>query len=189
MKIARIFYISLFGALVTSCSLNEDAAGGRNNNNEEVIVGFDGSFEIVDRVGRPSINTALVNGDRKETFNTTITSELQANFSSEIETEIMRLSPEFNTPTDTNILGQTAAELAELLANDVLNVSLNGPTTFFDGTNILTGRTLEDDVMDTELLLIFGGSDGEQNPNLTTDFVNNNDRGFLRSFPYLPTAW
>lgn len=188
MKISHILFIASFSLVTVSCSLNEDAAGA-GNNNDEVVVGFEGSFGIVDRIGRPAINTAVINGDRKEAFNTSITSTLEAQFSDEIEAEIMRISPEFNTPTDTNALGLTANALAGLLANDVLNVSLTGTTTFFDGTNVLTGRTLEDDVMDTELLLIFGGSDGTQNPNLTTDFVSNNDKDFLSSFPYLATPW
>jgi hypothetical protein len=45
---------------------------------------------------------------------------------------------------------------------DVLNVSTTGKTTFFDGTNVLTGRALAD-VIDVELLLIFGGEDGAAN--------------------------
>lgn len=187
MKITHIIYTSIFAAFIISCSLNEDAS--LNSTTDEVVVGFDGSFGIVDRIGRPAINTAVVNGDRKEIFNTTITKNLNAAFNDEITAEIMRVSPEFNSDTDVNALGQTAEALANLLATDVLNVSLTGPTTFFDGTNILTGRTLDDDVMDTELLLIFGGSDGAQNPTLTTDFVDSNDKDFIRSFPYLSTPW
>ncbi len=187
MKITPIIYTALIALFLASCSLNEDA--GVNRNIDEVVVGFDGSFGIVDRIGRPSISTALINGNRKETFNTTITEDLNATFKDEIEAEIIRVSPEFNLDTDTNLLGQTAEVLADLLATDVLNVNLTGTTTFFDGTNILTGRTLADDVMDTELLLLFGGSDGAQNPTLATDFVDSNDRDFSPSFPYLPTPW
>jgi len=64
-----------------------------------------------------------------------------------------------------------------------------GITTFFDGTNILTGRALADDVIDVELLLIFGGPTGASNPGLTSDNVNTNDKPFLTSFPYLASAW
>jgi hypothetical protein len=67
----------------------------------------------------------------------------------------------------------------------VLNVKMNGTTTFFDGTNVLTGRALADDVIDTELLLIFGGPTGAGNPGLTKDNVNANDKAFLTTFPYL----
>jgi hypothetical protein len=50
---------------------------------------------------------------------------------------------------------------------------------------VLTGRKLDDDVIDTELLLIFGGPAGTSNPGLTKDNVNSNDKAFLGSFPYL----
>jgi Domain of unknown function (DUF4331) len=69
----------------------------------------------------------------------------------------------------------------------VLNVSTTAPTTFFDGTNVLTGRALADDVIDVELLLLFGGPAGTSNPGLTKDNVNANDKAFLTSFPYLAT--
>ena len=72
-----------------------------------------------------------------------------------------------------------------LLATDVLNVSTTGKTTFFDGTNVLTGRALDDDVIDTELLLIFGGTKGTDNPGLTSDHVHANDVAFSTTFPYL----
>jgi hypothetical protein len=62
-----------------------------------------------------------------------------------------------NAGYTTNALGQTAAQLTGLLATDVLNASTTATTTFFDGTNVLTGRTLADDVINVELLLIFGG--------------------------------
>ena len=71
------------------------------------------------------------------------------------------------------------------MATDVLNVSTTGTTTFFDGTNVLTGRALADDVIDVELLLIFGGPAGTDNPGLTSDNVDANDKAFLSSFPYL----
>jgi hypothetical protein len=68
-----------------------------------------------------------------------------------------------------------------------LNVKTSGTTTFFDGTNVLTGRALADDVIDTELLLLFGGPAGTSNPALTKDNVNSNDKAFLNTFPYLAT--
>ena len=64
---------------------------------------------------------------------------------------------------------------------------VNGTTTFFDGTNVLTGRALADDVIDVELLLIFGGPAGTANPGLTKDNVNGNDKAFAGTFPYLAT--
>jgi Domain of unknown function (DUF4331) len=75
--------------------------------------------------------------------------------------------------------------LSNLLVTDVLSASTTGVTTFFDGTNVLTGRALPDDVIDVSLLLIFGGPAGTSNPGLTKDNVNANDKAFLTSFPYL----
>jgi len=54
---------------------------------------------------------------------------------------------------------------------------------------VLTGRTLADDVIDVELLLLFGGPTGASNPTLTKDNVNSNDKAFTVSFPYLATPW
>jgi len=185
MKSIYIFYTAILTFFITACSLNEDAGLNR----DEVVTGFDGTFVLEDRVGRPAINTALINEQRKDAFNITLTKDLNSNFKEEIEAEIIRFSPAFNVSTDTNVLGQTASDMANLLATDVLGVSLVGTTTFFDGTNVLTGRMLSDDVMDVELLLIFGGNDGSQNPTLATDFVSSNDKDFQASFPYLPTPW
>jgi hypothetical protein len=82
-----------------------------------------------------------------------------------------------------------AATFTGALATDVLTVSLNGKTTFFDGTNVLTGRALADDVISVELLLIFGGPTGADNPGLSNDNVDANDKAFLSSFPYLASPW
>jgi len=97
------------------------------------------------------------------------------------------LNPGFTENVLSLFLGTTVdAELfTTVLATDVLTVSLDGPTTFFDGTNLLTGRTLADDVITTELILIFGGPDGTANPSLTDDFVDSNDKEFSTSFPYM----
>ena len=89
----------------------------------------------------------------------------------------------------TNALGFNAEQFTGALATDVLTVSLVGTTTFFDGTNVLTGRALADDVISTELLLIFGGPTGADNPGLTNDNVSSNDKSFSGSFPYLASPW
>jgi hypothetical protein len=46
---------------------------------------------------------------------------------------------------------------------------------------------LADDVIDVELLLIFGGPTGGSNAGLTSDHVDSNDKAFT-TFPYLATA-
>ena len=108
-----------------------------------------------------------------------------ATFQSKFQARLMALNPGYTT----NILGQTANQFTTLLANDVLNVSTNGITAFYNGTQLLTGRTLEEDVIDTELVLTFGGPSGTSNPGLTKDNVNGNDKPLLASFPYLASPW
>lgn len=145
-------------------------------------------YEQQDQMARPAINTVFVPvADDKDQFNTIIPSAMGAAFQSKFQTRLLALNPGYTT----NALGQNANAFTTLLATDVLNASTTGPTTFFDGVpaNTLTGRALADDVIDVELLLIFGGPAGTSNPGLTKDNVNANDKTFLASFPYLATPW
>ncbi len=145
-----------------------------------------------DQMGRPAINTVFVSSGSKDAFNVTVPSEQNAAFQAMFQNNLMALSPAFNGPDDTNALGLNAETFTTILATDVLTVSKTGPTTFFDGTNVLTGRALADDVITVELILIFGGEEGLTNPEfpgLSDDNVNANDKEFLTSFPYLATPW
>jgi Domain of unknown function (DUF4331) len=149
-----------------------------------VVDTFDvsGTFTQVDQMARPAINTVFVGAARKNEFNNTTPSAMNAAF----KTDFVNVLTGFGqTATSMNALGQTRDQLATLVVSDVLNAKLNGTTTFFDGTNVLTGRALADDVIDVELLLIFGGSAGTSNPGLTKDNVGANDKAFLSTFPYL----
>jgi hypothetical protein len=116
-------------------------------------------------------------------FNTTTPSQMGGAFSTKFEDKLLALNAGYTT----NLLGLDATTFASVLATDVLTVALDGPTTFYDGTNVLTGRKLNDDVITVELILIFGGPDATENPGLTDDHVDMNDKSFLSSFPYLAT--
>ncbi|RYZ20689.1 MAG: DUF4331 domain-containing protein [Chitinophagaceae bacterium] len=140
-----------------------------------------GTFTQKDQNGRPGISTVFIGASQKEQYNTTVPSALSAAFK---QTIIDKLTAFGYTQ---NALGQDKNTFADLLSKDVLNAKLSGTTTFFDGTNVLTGRKLDDDVIDVELLLIFGGPMGTSNPGLTKDNVNSNDKSFLNTFPYLAT--
>jgi hypothetical protein len=142
-------------------------------------------FEISDQMARPAINTVFVDASEKDKFNTTTPSQMSGVFGAKFKARLLAL----NSAYTTNALGQNADAISGLLVTDVLNVSTTGVTSFFDGTNVLTGRALADDVIDTELLLIFGGPAGASNPTLTKDNVNANDKAFLNSFPYLASPW
>jgi hypothetical protein len=138
-----------------------------------------GTYTQQDQMARPAVNTVFVGSARKNEFNTTTPSQMNAAFNAQFQSVLTGFG------YTTNALGMDKATFAGVLVTDVLNVKMNGTTTFFDGTNVLTGRALADDVIDTELLLIFGGAAGTSNPTLTKDNVNANDKAFSTTFPYL----
>ncbi|WP_323788049.1 DUF4331 family protein [Psychroserpens sp.] len=150
---------------------------------------FTGTYAQEDQMGRPAINTVFVSAADKSTFNVTVPSSQNAAFQTKFQNKLEALNPAHADPAYTNALGFNAEQFTGALATDVLTVSLVGTTTFFDGTNVLTGRALGDDVITTELLLIFGGPTGADNPGLTNDNVNANDKAFSSSFPYLASPW
>jgi hypothetical protein len=157
-----------------------------DDNSNSSTPAFSGTYVQQDQMARPAINTVFIGaGAPKDAFNATIPSAMGASYQSVFEARLLALNAGYTT----NALGLTASQFTGVLATDVLNVSKVAPTTFFDGTNVLTGRNLADDVIDVELLLIFGGPDGTANSGLTSDNVGSNDKAFTTSFPYLATAW
>lgn len=148
-------------------------------------IDFSGTYTQQDQMGRPAINTVFVSSANKDAFNTTAPSAMGATYQSAFQSQLLALNPGYTT----NALGLDAATFTTVLATDALGVSTTGTTTFFDGTNVLTGRALADDVIDVELLLIFGGPTGGDLPGLTSDNVSSNDKAFLTSFPYLASPW
>lgn len=139
------------------------------------------TYEQEDQMARPAINTVFVSSGEKDVFNTTTPANQGAAFASKFNDRLLALNPGYTT----NLLGLDATTFTGVLATDVLTVSLTSPTTFYDGTNVLTGRKLEDDVITVELILLFGGPDAMSNPGLTDDHVDANDKDFSASFPYL----
>lgn len=146
---------------------------------------FTGTFAQEDQMGRPGINTVFGTTGMKNAFNTTIPSEMGAAFQQPFQDKLTALNPGYTT----NLAGLDAATFSTVLANDVLWVAETGITTYFNGTEVLTGRTLSDDVIDVSLILIFGGPMGDQNPGLTSDNVGSNDVAFSNSFPYLASPF
>lgn len=183
MKNLKYIMVALFVSVAIVGCKDDDDSGTEPmvDNGPE----FSGTYEQEDQMARPAINTVFVSSGDKNTFNRTVPSAQGTAFQSKFQTQLTTLNANYST----NALGQDAAAFTTLLATDVLNVSLDGTTTFFDGNaaNTLSGRRLADDVIDTELLLIFGGPDGTENPGLTKDNVGSNDKAFSTSFPYLAT--
>lgn len=140
-------------------------------------------YQTQDQMARPAINTVFVSAADKDVFNTTTPSAQASVFGTKFKNRLLALNAGYTT----NLLGLDATAFTGVLSTDVLNASTTAPTTFYDGTNVLTGRALADDVIDVELTLIFGGPAGSANPGLTSDHVSANDKPFLSSFPYLAT--
>ena len=184
MRTIKILTVMALSFLAYNCS---------NNDDNQIIYpetpDFSGTYMQEDQMGRPAVNTVFVSSSSKDMFNVTTPSMQNAAFQSMFETNLTALSPAYANSGDTNALGLDAATFTGLLATDVLNVSLDAPTTFYDGTNVLKGRNLSDDVITVELLLIFGGEDFSENPGLSNDNVDANDKPFLSSFPYLASPW
>lgn len=168
--------------LASSVMLIAAASCKKNNDTTTPAVVY---YQGGDQMARPAINTVFVDAPAKDSFNNATPTQMSGLFLAKFKARLKALNPAYTT----NALGQTADQLTGLLVTDVLNVSTTGTTTFFDGTNVLTGRALADDVIDTELLLLFGGPDGKANPGLTKDNVNANDKAFLSTFPYLASPW
>ena len=163
--------------IATSCKKNDDPAPAPTV-----------YYQQQDQMGRPAINTVFnVSAADKDAFNVTTPSAMGAAFQSKFQARLLALNPGYTT----NALGYTAAVFTGALATDVLTASTTGTTTFFDGNpaNTLSGRALADDVIDVELLLIFGSPMVTSNPGLTKDNVNANDKPFLASFPYLASPF
>ena len=140
-------------------------------------------YQQQDQMGRPAINTVFIGAANKDAFNTTPPSMMPAAFGPEISAKLTAFG------YTSNILGLNNSAFTGVLATDVLTAATVGTTTFYDGVNVLTGRALNDDVINVELILIFGGATGASNPGLTNDHVDANDKAFLVSFPYLASPW
>ena len=226
MKVYNIKF--LFAALcasvlVVGCSNDDD---NMNPVTPTIEVDFSGSFSQVDHIGRPGINTVLSrSADIKNMHNVTIPSMMQATFQESFEAQLEGLHDAYAialgfTAADVdyqpNILGDilngaeptsetnpnpvSATVLTTVLANDVLEVAPNAPTTYFnagagaptfDGAIGFTGRALQDDVIDISLILLFGGETGARFngqdgfPQLVTDGVSITADNISTSFPYI----
>ena len=188
-KITKIVLGLMFtSALFVGCSNDENITSNnaKSSGFGPYGINFAGTFVQKDQMARPAINTVFIaSGAPKDAFNGAIPSQMGAAYQSIFQSRLLALNPGYTT----NALGLTASQFTGVLATDILNVSKTAPTTFFDGTNVLTGRALADDVIDVELLLIFGGPTGASNSGLTSDNVGANDKTFSSSFPYLASAW
>jgi hypothetical protein len=145
------------------------------------------SGTVIDRMGKPALATVFVNpfgGESdKDAYNQTAPSA-----------DVATWGPLFTAVldvfyADAGLPGViTGLLLPDVLHLDVSNLGKSTGTSFTGDKagNILNGRTLAEDVIDLELLVVTGGLEG--NAVLTTDDVDANDVAFPGTFPYLAPA-
>lgn len=187
----------------------DDDGGMTTDDDGGVAVDFSGTFMQEDQMGRAAINTVLSGTDmNKNNFNVTLPSNMADTFQPIFLQRAIDLHAAFDVEYETNILGLDATTLTTILAMDVLQVAPDGPTSYFAGTptapdltGVLTGRGLQDDVVDISLILLFGGEFGDRFngqdldndgtpdlPILVTDNVDASGVTPSASFPYLEAA-
>lgn len=157
--------------------------GGSNCPPCEIAGLFAGEYEQVDQMGRPGINMLMNRIELRDSLNNVEPHKMQTLFKTVFKERLMKMDTSYTT----NILGLDADQFANLFSSDVLWVAASGNTAYSESP-VMTGRKLGEDVMDSNLLWIFGGPDGTKNnddPRLTSDGVDENDAEFLNEFPYL----
>lgn len=145
---------------------------------------FAGEYMQQDQMGRPAVNLLFNKEGLRDSLNLVVPHKMHGQFKEVFRERLMTLDTSYTT----NVLGLDSDEMANIFSRDVLWVSESGVTSYYNGSEIMTGRALGEDVMDANLLWIFGGPDGTKNnedPLLISDGVPSNDAPFLNSFPYL----
>ena len=133
--------------------------------NARTVTIDDVTYQSVDRMGNPAVNTAFITPSLKDAYNTANPQNDEKNYEATIVASLKKYG---TNSTNTGIL-------ASVVFPDTLKIDL----TKADG--FPNGRRLADDVIDTELQLVFnqplGGGFG--------DGVNKNDKPFLTTFPFV----
>ncbi len=194
MKKSIFYFTMLLSAttLFVACNNDDDSTMPKE---KEMMPDFTGTYTQVDFMGRPGINTVLSADDAtKDEHNLAIPSEMAASFQARFEARLEQYHDVYAgllgaDPADVNyennILGLDAPTLTGYLAADVLEIAPDLPTTYFnpgedvdmdgsvlvpDGDEVaLTGRTLQDDIIDVSLILLFGGETGDRFSGQDTD--------------------
>lgn len=128
-------------------------------------------MEVIDRMGKPALNTVFIDSADKDAYNKTTPTEDLAMWGDRF-VAVLQLFGGYDDATAQTITG--------LLLPDVLTLDTSS-TDGFVGT--LNGRQLPEDVIDFELTVVTGGLTGT--PGIPSDCVDSNDNAFLASFPYL----
>lgn len=192
------FLASMPGTYTATLTITN--AGGSSTSTTAITV-ENPTYATADQMGRPAINTVFNffgNAEAKNGYNMTTPEGGNAN-PADFEGILDALQEYIglNSDTYTNVLGLDNTTTATVLATDVLMSNKDFPTTYGPsdlnnisvGENVLNGRGLSNDVVDVTLILAFAGDDlGSLNATqmgLISDNVQENDKAFSSTFPYL----
>jgi len=138
-----------------------------------VLVKSNGTYQQIERMGRPAINTVFNNtAAEKEAANRLRPSDDRAFDRDNIIATLTAIDHVLEVNALSNYSAGEIAALANVLTPDMLTVKLGDPAGF------LNGRRLADDVINAEFSLLTHG-------NVTSDGVDANDKTFRSTFPYL----
>lgn len=183
MKYSRFrpaFAIALLAiaATVTACGTDDDDDTGLGPDPTRV-------FNQIDRLGNPLVSEVFLAKRNHGFHNSGAPSTDVANHSSELKSFVATVAGRNTTVQNT---------LAQVLLPDMLIIQTDkAPASAgwltWALANGYGGRKLSDDVVDAGLAATFGSLLSPENvsPQLATDNVNQNDKAFLTTFPYLAT--
>lgn len=162
------------------------AAACSNDNNGITAVPSDRVFVQVDRLGNPLVSEVFLAKRNHGFHNAGKPSTDVANHATELKAFVTTVAGRDQSVANT---------LASVLLPDMLIVQTDKATNTAGWltwalANGYGGRKLTDDVVDAGLAAVFGNllSPNNVSPGLTTDNVNQNDKPFLATFPYLAAA-
>lgn len=192
------FLASIPGTYTATLTITN--AGGSSISTTAITV-ENPTYATADQMGRPAINTVFNffgNAEAKNGYNMTTPEGGNANPADfEGILDVLQEYIGLSSDTYTNVLGLDNTTTATVLATDVLMSNKDFPTTYGPsdlnnisvGENVLNGRGLSNDVVDVTLILAFAGDDlGSLNATqmgLISDNVQENDKAFSSTFPYL----
>ncbi len=175
MKLFPLNHKLLILPLILFFSCNEDAQTPnadadameqiKNPPAQDEMPDFSGQYKQVDYIGRPETTlNYIIDGADQDKFNQIPATE-QSAYQPVISNRLQQMHSLFGTTYETNYLGLDLIQFTTLMSKNVLQVSLKGPTSYAD----LTGRTLNDDVIDIMLSQMFGGKTGDRFNGQDTD--------------------
>lgn len=176
----RCLPVALASLAALGCDPSPDPFVGPDEPGIEASRLTNRTLSQTDHFGLPAINTVFVPSAEKDRYNRLAPATDPA-FVDEIRGFIagfltavgpLRVSPLF---TPEQLAGVLYPDVQPLDFPDAV-LATGGPLSGFPD-----GRDFDDDVIDTELFLIFG-----ENGDLNSDGVDANDKARLAEFPYLP---